>query len=81
MLELSSPLNSEWFNQLEALEVWSVSEAEYSSNLVRQLLLYSPLMKNILFNSCTTLTDELWAEITQVYQLHRILKKIRIFKK
>ncbi|KAG8282112.1 hypothetical protein J6590_043657 [Homalodisca vitripennis] len=65
VFEVPSKLVPEWFNKLEALELWSATSVEYSPQLVKQLLLYSPIIKNILFNSCSVVTDSLLLEIMQ----------------
>ncbi|XP_054281472.1 uncharacterized protein LOC128999131 isoform X2 [Macrosteles quadrilineatus] len=62
----------EWFNKLEALELWSVTNIELSPILIKQLVLFSPIMRNVLFNSCNILTDALLMEIIQANPLNKL---------
>jgi len=59
-------LCDKWFNQLHALELWSDPHADLSPNLIRQLLLFSPNMTNMLFKGCEVLSDKLMAGIWEV---------------
>lgn len=59
-------LCDKWFNQLHALELWSDPQADLSPNLIRQLLLFSPNMTNMLFKGCEILSDKLMAGIWEV---------------
>lgn len=59
-------LCDKWFNQLHALELWSDPHADLSPNLIRQLLLFSPNMTNMLFKGCEVLSDKLMACIWEV---------------
>lgn len=66
VFDLPQQLGSEWFKKMEAVELWSMNNAQYSPALIKQLLLFSPILRNILFNSCNVLTDELFLEIMLV---------------
>lgn len=56
----------EWFNQLHALELWSDPHADLSPYMIRQLLLFSPNMTNMLFKGCEVLSDKLMTGIWEV---------------
>ena len=60
----------DWFNNLEAMELWADPGAELNPNLVKQLLLFSPDLKNLLFNGCGVLTDKLLSEVWEVSRLY-----------
>ncbi|XP_046984838.1 EIN3-binding F-box protein 1-like isoform X1 [Schistocerca americana] len=62
----------ECFNQLQALELWSDPQADLGPNLFRQLLLFSPSLRNILFKGCENLTDKLLNEILQINPMKNI---------
>ncbi|XP_075219127.1 uncharacterized protein LOC142323417 isoform X2 [Lycorma delicatula] len=55
----------EWFNDLEAMELWAETDIDLDPNLIKQLVVFSPKIKNLLFNSCHALTDKLFAEIME----------------
>jgi hypothetical protein len=57
---------AEWFNQLHALELWADPHADLSPYMIRQLLLFSPKMTNMLFKGCEIISDKLMTEIWQV---------------
>jgi hypothetical protein len=59
-------LCDKWFNRLHALELWSDPHADLSPYLIRQLLLFSPNMTNMLFKGCEVLSDKLMADIWEV---------------
>jgi len=59
-------LCDKWFNHLHALELWSDPNADLSPNLIRQLLLFSPNLTNMLFKGCEVLSDKLMAGIWEV---------------
>uniref|UniRef100_A0A1B6D6M4 F-box domain-containing protein n=1 Tax=Clastoptera arizonana TaxID=38151 RepID=A0A1B6D6M4_9HEMI len=63
IFELPSQLHPELFNNLEAMELWSETQIEINPNLVKQLLQFSPMIRNILFNGCSVLSDKLFDEI------------------
>lgn len=66
VFELPPQLRPEFFNRLEAMELWSESNIELNPILIRQLLLFSPIIRNILFNGCSILSDELLEDIWEV---------------
>lgn len=59
-------LCDKWFNHLHALELWSDPHADLNPNLIRQLLLFSPNMTNMLFKGCEVLSDKLMAGVWKV---------------
>lgn len=59
-------LSSDWFKQLRAVEIWSDPQADLNPNMIRQLLLFSKNMTNMLFKGCEVLSDKLMAEIWEV---------------
>lgn len=62
----------EWFNQLHALELWSDPHADLSPYMIRQLLLFSPNMTNMLFKGCEVLSDKLMTGIWEVNPMPKL---------
>ncbi|XP_023711442.1 uncharacterized protein LOC111866586 isoform X3 [Cryptotermes secundus] len=62
----------EWFNQLHALELWSDPHADLSPYMIRQLLLFSPNMTNMLFKGCEILSDKLMTSIWEVNPMPKL---------
>lgn len=65
-------LCDKWFNRLHALELWSDPHADLSPYLIRQLLLFSPNMTNMLFKGCEVLSDKLMADIWRVNPMPKL---------
>ncbi|KAK3909480.1 F-box/LRR-repeat protein 2 [Frankliniella fusca] len=65
-----SSVNTSWFSQLQALEVWADTSQAHAqgheqlpSALHLRQLLVSPSLKNILFTACAALNDQLFHQI------------------
>ncbi|XP_022187260.2 uncharacterized protein LOC111046079 [Nilaparvata lugens] len=66
------PLCPDYFNKLEAMELWADTDADLHANLIRQMIEFSPNMKNLLLKGCGVLTDKLLFEILQENKLGKL---------
>ncbi|XP_066995283.1 uncharacterized protein [Anabrus simplex] len=66
------PICPEMFNQLQALELWSDPHADLTPAMFRQLLLFGPDIRNLLFKGCEILSDKFMTEILQANPMKKL---------
>lgn len=61
-----------YFENLQALEIWSDPRMDINGNILQQLLLFAPNMKNLLFKGVGILNDKLLLETWKVNPMKQL---------